>query len=192
MAKKKQAAEKPKKMVELTLTEEQLAQLKRENGALEPVTLDAQSRLAEIMADTPTIAKLAGTEWEITGLKPGTQMLIAAEACKMAKNEETSLKDILMEFSLNMESVIKILTLALLNDRDRIYKDYARKEYSDEYYEIQNMLTWGEYDESTWVTFLAEVLIKVQVDFFFESTRLIKTVRQQTLARKETREEASL
>ena len=46
-----------------------------------PLSDEAMARLAKIMNDSPTIIKLQGTEREVKALKPGTQWLIAEEAC---------------------------------------------------------------------------------------------------------------
>ena len=49
------------------------------------VSDEAQNRLAEILADAPTMEKLAGTEWEMRPLRMGTQYLIVQEVCKVNK-----------------------------------------------------------------------------------------------------------
>ena len=41
-----------------------------------PISNESMDRLAKIMNDTPSLIKLNGTEWEIRGLKLGTQWLI--------------------------------------------------------------------------------------------------------------------
>ena len=56
---------------------------------------EAQNRLAEILADAPTIEKLAGTEWEMRPLRMGTQYLIVQEVCKINKEENATYGDIL-------------------------------------------------------------------------------------------------
>lgn len=137
---------------------------------------EAMERLAQIMNDSPTIVKLNGTEWRITALKPGTQWLIAEEACKIIKGEKMSMGDVIKEFSVNLPSVAKVITLALLNDKERIH--------SDEYHKVYDQLLWGDYDIKDWATLLVEILNLLDVDFFFASTNVVQTVRKQALTRK--------
>lgn len=155
--------------------------VKKEVTPQTPVTNDAMSRLAQLMNDSPTMMKLHGTEWEIHALKPGTQWLIAEEACKIVDKENMSMGDVLKQFAINLPSVCRTLTLALLNDKQRIY--------SGEYEEIYELLMWGEYDMKDWAVLLAEILNLVDVDFFFASTNVVKTLRRNTLDRKMTMEE---
>ena len=141
-----------------------------------PLSDVAMERLAQIMNDTPTIVRLQGTEWEIKALKPGTQWMIAEEACKIVNGENLSMGDVIKEFAVNLPSVAKVITLALLNDKDRIN--------SDEYQQIYDQLLWGDYDIKDWATLLVEILNLLDVDFFFASTNVIQTVRNQALTRK--------
>ena len=67
-----------------------------------PLSDAAMERLAQIMNDSPTIVKLQGTEWEIRALKPGTQWMIAEEACKIVKGENLSMGDVIKEFAINI------------------------------------------------------------------------------------------
>lgn len=141
-----------------------------------PLSDAAMERLAQIMNDTPSIIKLKGTEYKITALKPGTQWLIAEEACKIVKGENLSMGDVIKEFATNLPAVARVLTLAMLNDKDRIY--------SDEYQKIYDMLLWGDFEMRDWAGLLVEILKLIDVDFFFASTNVIQTVRSQTLMRK--------
>lgn len=70
----------------------------------------------------------------------------------------------------------RVITLALLNEKKRIY--------SDEYQEVYEQLLWGESDVRDWATMLVEILNLLDVDFFFASTNVIQTVRNQALTRK--------
>ena len=144
---------------------------------------ESMARLAKIMNDTPTRVKLDGTEWRITALKPGTQWLIAEEACKIVEREGMTMGDIVKQFAVNLPSVCRVLTLALLNDREKIE--------GAEYKEVYDRLMWGESGVRTWAQLLAEVLNMIDVDFFFASTNVIKTLRQSTLDRKTMAEERS-
>lgn len=157
---------------------------KKENSVVTPktpVSDNSMSRLARLMNDSPTMMKLHGTEWEIHALKPGTQWLIAEEACKIVDRENMAMGDVLKQFAVNLPSVCRTLTLALLNDKQRIH--------SEEYKEVYELLMWGEYNMKDWAVLLAEILNLVDVDFFFASTNVVKTLRRNTLDRKMTMEE---
>lgn len=141
----------------------------------------AMARLAQLMNDSPSIIKLHGTEWAITSLKAGTQWLIAEEACKVVQNENATMGDIIKQFAVNMPAVCRVLTLALLNDKQKIY--------GDEYKQVYDLLMWGDYTQKDWAVFFAEIIQLMDVDFFFASTNAVKTLRQRTLDRKITMEE---
>ncbi len=146
-----------------------------------PVSNEAMERLARLMNDSPSIMRLHGTEWEIHALKPGTQWLIAEEACKIIKGENMAMGDVIKEFATNMPAVARVITLALLNDKDKIY--------GQQYQQVYDALMWGEYDIKDWAQLLFEVVSLVDVDFFLASTNAVATLRQMTLERKTTMEE---
>lgn len=141
-----------------------------------PISDEAMARLAQIMNDSPNIVKLGGTEWKIRALKPGTQWMIAEEACNIIKKEKLSMGDVIKEFSTNIPSVAKVITLALLNDKNKIQ--------GKEYQQVYDQLLWGDYDIKDWATLLVEILNLIDVDFFFASTNVIQTIRSQALTRK--------
>ena len=141
-----------------------------------PISDEAMARLAQIMNDSPTIVKLGSTEWKIRALKPGTQWMIAEEACNIIKKEKLSMGDVIKEFSTNIPSVAKVITLALLNDKNKIH--------GKEYQQVYDQLLWGDYDIKDWATLLVEILNLIDVDFFFASTNVIQTIRSQALTRK--------
>ena len=141
----------------------------------------AMARLTQLMNDHPYIIKLHGTEWAITSLKAGTQWLIAEEACKVVQNENATMGDIIKQFAVNMPAVCRVLTLALLNDKQKIY--------GDEYKQVYDLLMWGDYTQKDWAVFFSEIIQLMDVDFFFASTNAVKTLRQRTLDRKITMEE---
>lgn len=145
-----------------------------------PISDNAMQRLAQIMNDSPTVIKLKGTEFEIHALKAGTQWLIAEEACKIVKKEQMSMGDVIKEFAVNLPSVARVITLAILNDKERI---------NNEYKEMYDQILWGEYNIKDWATLLFEILQMLDVDFFFASTDVIQTLRHQTLGRKMMMEE---
>lgn len=140
----------------------------------EQETLESQERLVQIMNDSPRLVKLAGTEWEIHALKPGTKWLIAEEAVKIAKKEDMTMKDIFVSVSQNMPSVVRILTLALLNDKERIDRDYQT---------VYDTLMW-ESDDKDWANLLFEVFSMIDVGFFFQIMQSTQIFREMTLKRK--------
>lgn len=154
---------------------------KNTNTPQAPISDESMARLARLMNDTPTIVKLYGTEWQITSLKAGTQWLIAEEACKVVEKENMSMGDVIKQFAVNMPSVCRVLTLALLNEKEKIY--------GKQYDEVYEMLMWGDFKIKDWAMFLSEILNLIDVDFFFASINAVKTLRQNTLDRKTTREE---
>lgn len=141
-----------------------------------PLSEEAMTRLAQLMSNSPSLVTLGGTEWKICGLKPGTQWLIAEEACKIIKKEKLSMGDVIKEFASNLPSVARVITLALLNDKNRIY--------SEEYQSVFDLLMWGNLNMDNWVTLLVEILNLLDVDFFFASTSAVQTFRNQALGRK--------
>lgn len=151
-------------------------------------SLSSQERLIEIMNDSPRIRSFDGTRWEIRALKPGVQWLICQEAVKIQKAESASYSDVIKQFAVNIPSVAKVITLGLLNDRQRIFangRDGAfSKEFDDTYYTIL-------YDTSqaSWMGLLVEIIEMLDVEVFFSITSSIQILRQRTLERKLTVEE---
>lgn len=149
--------------------------------------IEAMERLAQVMNDSPTIVKMNNTEFKITALKAGTQMLIAEESVKIQKSEQGNFNDLIKQFSLNTPSVVKIITLAILNDKDRIYKKDT-KEFSDEYYAMYETIMW-ETEPKYWLNLLVEIMQLLSLDFFFDTTNAIAMIREMALGRKMTMEE---
>lgn len=141
-----------------------------------PLSEETMARLAQLMNNSPSLITLGGTEWEIKALKPGTQWQIAEEACKMIKKEKMSMGDVIKEFASNLPSVARVITLALLNDKERIY--------SNEYQTVFDLLMWGNLNMDNWITLLVEIMNLLDVDFFFASTNAVQTFRNQALERK--------
>ena len=153
---------------------------KQYKNIYQPVSDEAMERLVRVMNDTPTLVKLANEEWEVTALKPAVQNLIAKEACDINKVEKASFEDICKCFAQNLPSVVRIITLALLNDKERIEKDYQR---------VYETIMW-ESEMKDWGTLLVQVLELIDVGFFFQITESTQMFRQMSLARKTTMEEA--
>lgn len=145
--------------------------------------LEAMERLAHVMNDTPTIIKLSNTEFAITALKPGTQWLIAEEACNIAKVEDVNFADVIKQFAVNIPSVVHVITLAILNDKDRIFSDYKSRKYSDEYKAVYDTIMW-ETDPNNWIALLVEIINMLSMDYFFQITNAVGMIRETALGRK--------
>lgn len=145
--------------------------------------LDAMMRLAEVLNDTPTRIEIGGKTYNITALKMGTQILIAEETCKIQKSQEGNLVDMFNQFARSLPSVIRCLAFAVLNDKDKIYKDYAAREFSDEFYSMCERIEW-ESDKGKWMEVLAEVVRKIDVAFFLSISDQMKILRDLTMKKK--------
>lgn len=151
-------------------------------------SVDAMERLAKVMNDTPTIVKMSNTEFAITALKPGTQWLIAEESCKIMKAEQGNFKDVIKQFAINIPSVVHVITLAILNDKNRIFEDYKSREYSEEYQSVYETIMW-ETSPDNWLSLLVEIMNMLSMDYFFQSTNAVAMIREAALGRKMKMEE---
>jgi hypothetical protein len=157
---------------------------KKNNKKYIDVSIDAQERLAEILNDSPRLVSLNGTEWEVRALRMGTQWLIAEKCIKIAKAEGANFGDIIKQFSVNIPSLIEVITLALLNDKNKIFKDGIESNgYSDLYKSTYDTLMWDCKVEEFGNIFL-EVLQLIDVSFFMESHRILEIFREATMTRK--------
>ena len=152
------------------------------------ISLASMEKLAKVMNNTPSIIKMAQTEFAITALKPGTQWLIAEEACKIMKAEQGNFNDVIKQFAVNIPSVVKVLTLAILNDKNRIFSDYDKKIYSEDFFSVYDTIMW-ETDSKGWIGLLVEIMNMLSMDYFFESTNAVAMIREMALGRKKTMEE---
>ena len=145
-------------------------------------------RLAKVMNDTPSIVKMSNTEFAITALKPGTQWLIAEESCKIMKAEQGNFKDVIKQFAINIPSVVHVITLAILNDKNRIFEDYKSRKYSEEYQSVYDTIMW-ETSPDNWLSLLVEIMNMLSMDYFFQSTNAVAMIREAALGRKMKMEE---
>ena len=153
------------------------------------VSLESQERLAEILNDSPRLVSLNGTEWEIRALRMGTQYLIAQEVIKINKVENANFGDIVKQFAVNIPSVLKILTFALLNDKNKIFKDGNENEGFSELYEATyNTLAW-ECEVSEFGNILLETLQLLDISFFTQATHIVEMFKTATTARRTTTKE---
>lgn len=140
--------------------------------------LDAQAKLAEIMNDTPHKVSLEGTQYALTRLKKGTEMLICEEAIKVAKGENMAFGDIMKQLATNTPSIMKIIALAMLNDKKRIFKDGDEsKGFSDEFEATYNTLMWDVTDDYGIIEILTEILNMLDIRFFLTSSEVVKNLR---------------
>lgn len=153
------------------------------------VSLESQERLAEILNDSPRLVSLNGTEWEIRALRMGTQYLIAQEVIKINKTESATFGDIVKQFAVNIPSVLKILTFALLNDKNKIFKNGDENEGFSELYEATyNTLAW-ECEVSEFGNILLETLQLLDISFFTQATHIVEMFKTATTARRTTTKE---
>ena len=145
--------------------------------------LDAMLRLAEIMNDSPTPFEIGGKTYNITALKMGTQVLIAEETCKIQKHQEGNLVDMFNQFARSLPAVVRCLAFAVLNDKDKIYKNYATKEFSDEFNSLCERIEW-ESDKRQWMDVLSKVINKIDVAFFLNISEQMKRLRDTTMRRR--------
>lgn len=166
-----------------------MAENKKQRKPLEQEpSLEAQERLIEIMNDSPRVHSFDGTEWEIRALKPGTQWLIAQESIAIQKAESANFEDVVRQFAVNVPSVVKVITLCLLNDRRRIFANGRDGEFSDEYRETYDTILWDT-SQAGWLSLLVEMLQMLDIEVFFSITSSIQILRQRLLERKTTMEE---
>lgn len=153
--------------------------------------LDAQARLAEIMNDTPRLVKLEdGREIPVTMLRNGTQYLICKEAVEVVKNENATFGDVMKQFAVNMPAVARVLTLAVLNDKERIFKDGdQRKGWSDEFEATCDTFLWDVSNESI-AKLMYEVFSMLDINFFLTSSGIVKTMRE-TMTKRATNQPKS-
>lgn len=148
------------------------------------VSLEAQERLAEILNDSPRLISLNGSEWEIRALRMGTQWLIAKKCIEINKAESANFGDIVKQFAVNIPAVIEVLTLALINDKGKIFKNGNERDgYSDFYTATYDTLMW-ECKVEDFGTILLEVLQMIDVSFFLDSHRILEIFRESTMTRK--------
>lgn len=148
------------------------------------VSLEAQELLVETLNDSPHLVSLAGTEWEVRSLRFGTQYLIAQEVIKINKVENANFGDIVKQFSINIPSVVKILTLCVLNDKKRIFKDGIETNgFSEEYDSVYETLMW-EGNIQEYGNILLECLQLLDVSTFFQALDIVQIFRAGVTMRK--------
>lgn len=152
------------------------------------VSLDAQELLVEILNDSPHLVSLNGTDWEVRTLRFGTQYLIAQEVVKVNKIEQgAGYGDIVKQFALDIPSMVKIITLCLLNDKRRIYKGgIETMGFSDEFKSVYESIMW-EGDIQNYGYLLLECLQMLDISAFFQALDIVQIFRAGVTAKKTTK-----
>lgn len=152
------------------------------------VSLDAQELLVEILNDSPHLVSLNGTDWEVRTLRFGTQYLIAQEVVKVNKIEQgAGYGDVVKQFALDIPSMVKIITLCLLNDKRRIYKDgIETMGFSDEFKSVYESIMW-EGNIQDYGHLLLECLQMLDISVFFQALDIVQIFRAGVTAKKTTK-----
>ena len=160
------------------------------------VSLDDQMKLAKILNDTPTIVALEGTQWAIRPLRVGTQNLIAEKVLEINANAPKEDSDgenqdafggTVKHFAKSAPDTIHIFTLALLNDKNKIYKDGdPSKGFSELYDATYNTLMW-DCDPKMFGKILIETLSLLDISFFLQSLDMLDVFRQAVTKKKRMR-----
>lgn len=160
---------------------------KESKPTLDQPSLDSQARLAEILNDSPRLVSLNGTEWEVRTLRMGTQWLISKVVSDMIKDEAKTFGDIMRQFSVNIPAILDVLTLCLLNDKAKIFKDGKQEYgYSELYHATRDTLEW-DCDVTDFGNILLECLQLMSVDFFLQSRDILEIFKKSVLEKKRTR-----
>lgn len=141
----------------------------------ETVNIDSMLRLAEIMNDSEREIRLGDKTYKIKALRAGTQWLVAQEACKIAKTGE-NFTDIINQFARNIPAVVRVLTLVILNDKDKIE--------GPEYQDLYDTIMW-ETPRQEWITVLVECLQMLSLEDFFVLIGAIDNFRTMTMTKRE-------
>lgn len=159
---------------------------KREKSA-HRLALESQKRLAEILNDSPHLVSLNGTEWEVRALRFGTQWLVSKKCVEVAEADTKTFGDVIKQFSVNIPAILDVLTLCLLNDKNKIYEGgNERNGYSKLYYATRDTLEW-ECNVSQFGNILLECLQLLDVDFFYQSLDMLQIFRESVLGTKRKR-----
>ena len=156
--------------------------------ASKEVSIEAQELLVEILNDSPHLVSLNGTEWEVRSLRFGTQYLIAQEVVKVNKIEQgAGYGDVVKQFALDIPSMVKIITLCLLNDKRRIYKDgIETMGFSDEFKSVYESIMW-EGNIQDYGHLLLECLQMLDISAFFQALDIVQIFRAGVTAKKTTK-----
>lgn len=148
---------------------------------------ESQARLAEILSDAPRLVSLNGTEWEVRALRFGTQWLIADKVCKMNQKTAATMGDIMRDFQTDIPAVVEVITLALLNDKRKIFDggDEASG-YSALYKSTYDTLLW-ECPVGDFANILLEVLQMLDINFTMDAAATLQMLTASVTMKKRNR-----
>lgn len=172
---------------------EEIVKAKKSNkasGKNQPViqaSQESQARLAEILSDAPRLVSLNGTEWEVRALRFGTQWLIADKVCKMNQKASATMGDIMRDFQTDIPAVVEVITLALLNDKRKIFEGGDESAgYSSLYKSTYDTLLW-ECPVGDFATILLEVLQMLDVNFTMDAAATLQMLTASVTMKKRNR-----
>lgn len=173
----KKEVKKEPKVIKVQMSEKRKKELEKEKPKKQEASIEAQERLAEILTDSPHLVALDGTEWEVRALRMGTQWLIAKKAIEIHKGESNAFGDVIKSFSTNIPAIIHVLTLALLNDKDKIYEGGKEGNgYSELYKTTFDTLMW-QCDPTQFASILLETLKLLDTNFFYSALDMLQIFR---------------
>jgi hypothetical protein len=165
--------------------------IKQQEKELLQVSDEAQNRLAEILADSPSIEKLAGTEWEMRPLRMGTQYLIVNEVCKINKADSSTYGDVLKALMMSMPALCNVLTLALLNDKNKIYQNGDPNQgFSKLYKRTYDTIMWNA-EKGEMAKIMVNCLQMVDVSFFMDALAMLQIFRASVTEKKRARKKTA-
>lgn len=151
------------------------------------VSLEAQTLLVETLNDSPHLVSLNGTEWEVRTLRFGTQFLIAEEVLKLDAIEKgDGMADLVKKFANSIPTVIRVLTLCLLNDKKRIFKNGDEHAgYSDEFASVYDTLMW-EGNINEYGMLIVECLNMLDISPFMQALDIVQIFKAGITGKKTT------
>ena len=155
------------------------------------VSDEAQNRLAAILADSPSIETLAGTEWEMRPLHFGTMHLMADEICKINKAESATYGDVLKVLLVQIPVTFKVLTLALLNDKNLIFQNGDKNQgYSKLFKKTYDTIEWNATKEEL-AKIMLDCMEMIDVSFFMGPLDMPQIFRAMVTGKKRTRKKTA-
>lgn len=151
------------------------------------VSDEAQNRLADILADAPSIVKFVGTEWEVRPLRMGTQYLIAHEICQLHRMEHDKYDDALLGLEASIPSIAKMITLVLLNDKNKIFQNGDHNQgFSRLFKRTYDTVLWNA-ERNEMGDLFKECILLLDVSFFMEALVIFQSLQQEITRKKRTR-----
>lgn len=147
---------------------------------------EAQKRLLDIMADSPTLVKLGDNEWEIRDLRSYSRIKIAEVFTKI-ETTDSSVQNIILKEATNLKYSAEIVAIVLLNHT-------FTEDVLDNEKRIKQMTTkvlLGTVDENQWVSIILQAVNSLNIESVFTITALAKVISTSLLTRKKKIQEQS-